>query len=404
MGSSSGPGSSYDYSFKILLIGDSGVGKSSLLVTFISNQLEDLSPTIGVDFKVKFLTIGGKKLKLTIWDTAGQERFRTVTSSYYRGAQGILLVYDVTRRETFTNLADVWAKEVELYSTNRDCIKILIGNKLTRAVVFDKAIDALTGLLMLCQGFFDVLVVIQRKGRRMEINKIENTKPVVLWGKKEYIQIAQTFHCLAYLVAKEVLIFLREYVLLLLDEQLVLLQYLEDGPQVLDVLLQGVAVYRDALEASVALPLEQDWCSIWGFRWRFGSWLEFDGMIHLPPKWKLLRQFLWHDILEFCQDRLNLHWKALLLQALVAHLADGRKESERMVTREEGVSFAKESGCLFLECSAKTQENVEKCFEELVLKILEVPSLLEEGSAVGKRNILKQKQENHAKPNGGCCS
>ncbi|OAY64859.1 Ras-related protein RABC2a, partial [Ananas comosus] len=132
MGSSSGPGSSYDYSFKILLIGDSGVGKSSLLVTFISNQLEDLSPTIGVDFKVKFLTIGGKKLKLTIWDTAGQERFRTVTSSYYRGAQGILLVYDVTRRETFTNLADVWAKEVELYSTNRDCIKILIGNKVDK--------------------------------------------------------------------------------------------------------------------------------------------------------------------------------------------------------------------------------------------------------------------------------
>nr|CAD1843926.1 unnamed protein product [Ananas comosus var. bracteatus] len=217
-----GSGSSYDYSFKILLIGDSGVGKSSLLVTFISNQLEDLSPTIGMiplyhlHFRVKFLTIGGKKLKLTIWtlvncNTNWNKRFRTVTSSYYRGAQGILLVYDVTRRETFTNLADVWAKEVELYSTNRDCIKILIGNKVD-------------------------------------------------------------------------------------------------------------------------------------------------------------------------------------------------KESERMVTREEGVSFAKESGCLFLECSAKTQENVEKCFEELVLKILEVPSLLEEGSAVGKRNILKQKQESHAKPYGGCCS
>lgn len=68
-----------------------------------------------------------------------------------------------------------------------------------RAVVFDKAIDALTGLLMLCQGFFDVLVVIQRKGRRMKINKIENTKPVVLWGKKEYIQVADMeLHCKLY--------------------------------------------------------------------------------------------------------------------------------------------------------------------------------------------------------------
>ncbi|KAE8671846.1 Ras-related protein RABC2a [Hibiscus syriacus] len=69
------------------------------------------------------VTIGGKRLKLTIWDTAGQERFGTLTSSYYRGAQGIILVYDVTRRETFTNLSEIWMEEVELYSTNPECIK-----------------------------------------------------------------------------------------------------------------------------------------------------------------------------------------------------------------------------------------------------------------------------------------
>ncbi|KAH9671142.1 ras-related protein RABC2a [Citrus sinensis] len=132
MGSSSGQSNSYDLSFKILLIGDSGVGKSSLLVSFISSSVDDLSPTIGVDFKIKLLTVAGKRLKLTIWDTAGQERFRTLTSSYYRGAQGIILVYDVTRRETFTNLSDVWAKEVDLYSTNQDCVKMLVGNKVDR--------------------------------------------------------------------------------------------------------------------------------------------------------------------------------------------------------------------------------------------------------------------------------
>ncbi|XP_057535779.1 ras-related protein RABC2a-like [Amaranthus tricolor] len=202
---------SYDLSFKVLLIGDSGVGKSSLLVSFISNSLEDLSPTIGVDFKIKMLTVRGQRLKLTIWDTAGQERFRTLTSSYYRGAQGIILVYDVTRRETFTNLSDVWAKEVELYSTNQDCIKMLVGNKVD-------------------------------------------------------------------------------------------------------------------------------------------------------------------------------------------------KDSERAVTRDEGVALAQQLGSLFIECSAKTRENVEQCFEELASKIMDVPSLKEEGSNVGKRNILKQKQEQKESAPGGCCA
>ncbi|THU56220.1 hypothetical protein C4D60_Mb11t15000 [Musa balbisiana] len=178
----------------------------------------------GVDFKIKHLAVGDEKLKLTIWDTAidpllkkkvkmltaGQERFRTLTSSYYRGSQGIILVYDVTKRETFTNLADVWVKEVELYSTNRNCVKVLVGNKVD-------------------------------------------------------------------------------------------------------------------------------------------------------------------------------------------------KEADRMVTREEGIAFANEYGCLFIECSAKTRANVEKCFEELALKIMEVPKLVEEGSVPVKRNILKQKQEQHAHQ-GGCCS
>ncbi|KAL8227061.1 hypothetical protein R6Q57_016893 [Mikania cordata] len=203
----------YALSFKILLIGDSGVGKSSLLVSFISNTVDDLAPTIaGVDFKIKQLTVAGKRLKLTIWDTAGQERFRTLTSSYYRGAQGIILVYDVTRRETFTNLSEIWAKEVDLYSTNQDCIKMLVGNKVD-------------------------------------------------------------------------------------------------------------------------------------------------------------------------------------------------KDSERFVSREEGGALAKELGCFFIECSARTQENVQQCFEELAQKIMEVPSLLEEGSTVMKRNMMKQKPEHQAAtPNGGCCT
>ncbi|GMJ08616.1 ARABIDOPSIS RAB GTPASE HOMOLOG C1, RAB GTPASE HOMOLOG 18-1, RAB GTPASE HOMOLOG B18 [Hibiscus trionum] len=200
----------FDYLFKLLMIGDSGVGKSSLLLSFTSDSFEELSPTIGVDFKVKYVKAGDKKLKLAIWDTAGQERFRTLTSSYYRGAQGVIMVYDVTRRETFTNLSEVWAKEVELYSTNQDCIKMLVGNKVD-------------------------------------------------------------------------------------------------------------------------------------------------------------------------------------------------KESERVVTKKEGINFARECGCLFIECSAKTRVNVQQCFDELVTKILETPSLLAEGSKGVKRNIFRQNPPQPDAAASGCC-
>ncbi|XP_050228048.1 ras-related protein RABC2a-like [Mercurialis annua] len=137
--------SDYDHPFKIVLIGDQGVGKSSLLVSFVSGAVTDLPSTIGTDIKIKQITVGGKRLKLTFWDTAGQERFRTLTSSYYRDAHGIILVYDVTRKQSFTNLANLWIKEVDLYSTNIGCIKMLVGNKVDkeseRAVSREEGMD-----------------------------------------------------------------------------------------------------------------------------------------------------------------------------------------------------------------------------------------------------------------------
>ena len=95
----------FDHIFKVLLIGDSGVGKSSILLRFTDDTFEEqMASTIGVDFRVKTVALGGKACKLTIWDTAGQERFRTLTSSYYRGAHGIILVYDVNDRDSFAHL------------------------------------------------------------------------------------------------------------------------------------------------------------------------------------------------------------------------------------------------------------------------------------------------------------
>lgn len=122
----------YDHLFKLLMIGDAAVGKSSMLIRFTDDAFDEhIQSTIGVDFKVKHLELNNKRIKLTVWDTAGQERFRTLTSSYYRGAQGVVMVYDVTRRDSFDNL-EHWLKEVKLYSPNNGegVVKLLVGNKI----------------------------------------------------------------------------------------------------------------------------------------------------------------------------------------------------------------------------------------------------------------------------------
>jgi len=118
----------YDYLFKLLLIGDSGVGKSCLLMRFAEDSYtESYLSTIGVDFKIRTIDVDGKTIKLQIWDTAGQERFRTITAAYYRGAHGIVVVYDVTDSESFENVK-MWLKEIERYAADY-VEKLLIGNK-----------------------------------------------------------------------------------------------------------------------------------------------------------------------------------------------------------------------------------------------------------------------------------
>eukprot|EP01041_Mallomonas_annulata_P002127 gene2127-4154_t len=150
---------SIDHIFKIVIVGDAGVGKSSIMLQFTDGYFDNgIQSTIGVDFKFKILkvddSLGNKvTVKVIIWDTAGQERFRTLTSSYYRGAQAIILgipvkagnifflthnsfffiAYDVTRKETFDNL-NTWLQEIEQYSTDggRNIVKVLVGNKVDK--------------------------------------------------------------------------------------------------------------------------------------------------------------------------------------------------------------------------------------------------------------------------------
>lgn len=118
----------YDLLIKLLLIGDSGVGKSCLLLRFCEDQFTpSFITTIGIDFKIRTIDLDGKKVKLQVWDTAGQERFKTITTAYYRGAMGILLVYDVCDEKSFNNIRS-WYANVQQHASE-NVVLILVGNK-----------------------------------------------------------------------------------------------------------------------------------------------------------------------------------------------------------------------------------------------------------------------------------
>eukprot|EP01116_Phalansterium_solitarium_P000722 TRINITY_DN10572_c0_g1_i1.p2 TRINITY_DN10572_c0_g1~~TRINITY_DN10572_c0_g1_i1.p2 ORF type:complete len:201 (+),score=11.06 TRINITY_DN10572_c0_g1_i1:124-726(+) len=118
----------YKYLFKYIIVGDTAVGKSCLLLQFTDKRFQPIHDlTIGVEFGSRTVTIDNNPVKLQIWDTAGQEKFRSITRSYYRGTTGALLVYDITRRETFDHLAE-WLEDCRKYSSSNITI-MLIGNK-----------------------------------------------------------------------------------------------------------------------------------------------------------------------------------------------------------------------------------------------------------------------------------
>ncbi|KAH8365515.1 hypothetical protein KR093_001635 [Drosophila rubida] len=164
----------FDFLFKIVLIGDCCTGKTSILQRFkTGNYVERHGNTIGVDFSMKTIEVEGKQVKLQIWDTAGQERFRTITQSYYRANNGVIIVYDITKRSTFANLQK-WIEEVRRYTASNVLI-ILIGNKCDleeeREVDFEEA-------RQMCQYIPEILFV-------METSAKENTN------------VEDAFRCLA---------------------------------------------------------------------------------------------------------------------------------------------------------------------------------------------------------------
>ena len=122
--------SSFEYIFKVLLVGNSGSGKSSVLKRFVENEFDnEITTTIGADFAAKIVSSNGIVAKLSIWDTAGQERFRSLSASYYRGCHGVVLVFDVNSKASFTSIKQ-WLEEIELYTERQYMALLMVGNKI----------------------------------------------------------------------------------------------------------------------------------------------------------------------------------------------------------------------------------------------------------------------------------
>ncbi|KAJ7393845.1 hypothetical protein OS493_003512 [Desmophyllum pertusum] len=135
----------YETTYKILILGDSGVGKTCLIFRFIEDVFSDsYISTIGIDCRSRVVDLDGTKVRLQIWDTAGQERFRTLTSAYYRGAMGIILVYDITTEDSFKHIAQ-WLQNIQ-DNASPDVCKVLVGNKLDAED--ERIIDSTRGQLI----------------------------------------------------------------------------------------------------------------------------------------------------------------------------------------------------------------------------------------------------------------
>ncbi|KAB1227852.1 Ras-related protein RABC1 [Morella rubra] len=359
----------YDHLLKLLMIGDTWAGKSTLVVRYTSNTFQNLFATIGVlsislifplfqcvDFKVKHATIGGKKLRLIICDAAGQERFRKLTSSYYRGAQGILMglslqdcaIMDTAagekkmKKETSTAssgqagydhllkllmIGDTWAGKSTLVVRYTNTFQNLFA---TIGVDF-KVKHATIGGKKLRLSFATQLIL-QRSSRDTNGNPVFNKSSycvkILVGNKIDKVRnlVLQYMSCAVYYITRR-----------------------ENFTNLSDIWAKEIDLYstnQDCVKILVGNKIDK-YCSIC----HVGSIISRKDVRH---------------------GEVNLSFQ----------------ESERVVSEREGIDFARQNGYLFMECSAKTGVNEEKCFEQLVDKILEIPSLMA-GTAGVKKSILK---------------
>jgi len=170
-------GLAVDYKISLIMIGDSSVGKTCFLLKF-ADENSNIShiPTIGIDFKIKTIQIDGKNVKLQIWDTAGQERYRTITQTYFRDVQGVIVAYDCTSEESFNNVRN-WVRQVEAHTNGRENVEaVLIGNK--SDLVDRKVIETEQGQALAKEFGMDFFETSARTGMNVQETFISITKKI----------------------------------------------------------------------------------------------------------------------------------------------------------------------------------------------------------------------------------
>jgi Ras-related protein Rab-1A len=173
--------SAFTHLLKLVLIGDTGVGKSCLLMRVADDTfVETFITTIGVDFRFRVLRIGDKKVKLQIWDTAGQERFRTITSAYYRSGDGVIIVYDVGKRETFDHVRE-WFQEISKY-TKPETLVLLIANKADRV---DRVVSVEEGQMLAKELGISIIETSAKTAENVEAAFIRITEQLI--QKKSFV-------------------------------------------------------------------------------------------------------------------------------------------------------------------------------------------------------------------------
>ncbi|AQK73195.1 ypt homolog4 [Zea mays] len=364
-----------DYLFKLLLIGDSGVGKSCLLLRFADDSyLDSYISTIGVDFKIRTVEQDGKTIKLQIWDTAGQERFRTITSSYYRGAHGIIIVYDVTDQESFNNVKQ-WLNEIDRYASD-NVNKLLVGNK--SDLTANKVVATETA-----KAFADEMGI-----------------PFMETSAKNAINVEQAFMAMAASIKDSDYLF---KLLLIGDsgvgKSCLLLRFADDS--YLDSYISTIGVdfkIRTVEQDGKTIKL-QIWDTAGQERFRTITSSYYRGAHGIiivydvtdQESFNNVKQWL-NEIDRYASDNVN--------KLLVGNKSD--LTANKVVATETAKAFADEMGIPFMETSAKNATNVEQAFMAMAASIKD--RMASQPAAANARPATVQIRGQPVNQKTSCCS
>ncbi|KAG8874309.1 Insulin-like growth factor 2 mRNA-binding protein 3 [Tulasnella sp. 332] len=335
---------------RLLLLGNSGVGKSALMLRFTDETFlpenESLATT-GVDFKVSKMEVNGQRVKLSIWDTAGQERFRSITSSYYRGAQGIILVYDVSNRKSFDALSG-WLSEVQEHA-NDAIVKILIGNKVDKEVL--RVVSEAEGASFAKEKG----TLFMEASAKTSVGVREAFRDVVTTMETREKSKAPPLKIKLLLIGNSSVG--KSSLLLRFAEE----TFLEGGVSP----TLGVDIRWSRMEVNDVRVELSIWDTAGSERHRTMTSAYYRGAQGVILVYDVFNRASF-EALPGWLDEVRKQTNPDIITIFVGNKVD--KEGSRAVSEEEGATFAEKMGTRFVEASAKTSEGVREAFREIVAK------------------------------------